>query len=175
MILFMVIIRIFLKQNGSLIATALCLIINGLIIFLPDRMMQGNKNAAFMTPVDSILLGAASGLSVLSGFSRFGCTYSVSIARGAAKNHAFTWSLLLSIPALVCMCIFDIIAMFTGPTTAFWSNFISYIVSSATAYAGAYLSISVIRSLTARTGLSAFAFYCWGAAFLSFFIFLTVA
>lgn len=175
MILFMLLIRFILKPNSSLIFTALFLILNGFVIFIPDRMMKGNKDAGLMTPLDSIFVGAVGGLSVLSGFSRFGCTYSVSVARGAARNHAFSWSLLLSIPALVCICFIDVVSMFTGPTTAFWSNFLSYLISGITAYAGAYLSISAVRSLTERKGLSAFAYYCWGTALLSFFIFLTVA
>ena len=175
LILCMIVVRFMIKLEVSLILTSLFLILNGLIIFLPDRMMKGNKDAGLMTPIDSIMIGAISGLSVISGFSRFGCTYSVSVVRGAAKNHAFTWSLLLSIPALICICFFDIVSMFSGPTISFWSNFISYLFSGITAYTGAYLSISAIRSLTARAGLSGFAYYCWGLALLSFFIFLTVA
>lgn len=175
LILCMLVVRFMVNIKASLILTSLFLILNGLIIFLPDRMMKGNKDAGLMTPFDSILIGSIGGLSVLSGFSRFGCTYSVSVARGASKAHAFTWSLLLSIPAIVCVCFFDVVSMFTGPTTAFWSNFFSYLLSGITAYGGAYLGISVIRSLTGRAGLSGFAYYCWGLSLISFFIFLTVA
>lgn len=171
----MIIIRFIFKPGSSLMLTAFFTLINGVIIFLPGRMMQGNKDAGLMTPLDSTLLGAAGGLSALTGFSGFGCAYSASVARGAAKNHAFTWCLLLMIPALLFSCIFDIISMFNGPAVAFWSNLFGYLLSACAAYGGTYLSINTIRSLTSRTGLSAFAYYCWGFALLSFFIFLTVA
>ena len=174
-ILSIILFLIFFNRNGSLLVTAFLFLINGLIIFLPDRMMKGNKDASIMTPFDSILLGVSGGLSVFSGFSRFGCTYSVSVARGASKNHALTWSLLLSIPALAFVCLLDVYAMFTEQTFSFWSNFLGYLFSGLTAYAGGYLSVSAVRSITSRTGLSAFAYYCWGIALLSFFIFLTVA
>ena len=175
LIVCMILLRIIFKRNDSLLFTAFLFLINGIIIFLPDRMMSGNKDASLMTPVDSILLGTIGSLSVFSGISRFGCTYSASVARGAAKNHAITWAILLSIPALICACFLDIFSMFTSETFPFWSNFFGYLLSGLAAYAGAYLSITAIRSITFRAGLSAFAYYCWGAALISFFIFLTVA
>lgn len=175
MILCMIVLRFVLKINSSLVVTALLLVLNGVIIFLPDRMMRGNKDAGLMSPFDSIFIGVAGGLSALTGVSRFGCTYSASVGRGAARHHAFTWSLLLSIPAILCSCVFDIFSMFSAATVPFWSNFLSYLLSAMTAFAGGYLGISAIRSMASRTGISAFAYYCWGLALLSFFIFLTVA
>lgn len=175
LILCMILFKFLFKPGNSLIITALFLLINGIVIFLPDRMMQGNKDASLMMPVDSVLIGAAGALSVLTGISRFGFTYSASVARGAGRSHAFVWSLLLSIPAIICACAFDVVSMFGGVAFSFWSNFFGYILSGAAAFAGGYLSISAVRSLTSRSGFAPFAYYCLGLALLAFFIFLTVA
>lgn len=175
LILCTILFKFIFKTGSSLIVTALFILINGVIIFLPDRMMQGNKDASIMSPVDSILIGGAGALSVLTGISRFGFTYSASVARGAGKSHAFVWSLLLSIPAIACNCFFDVFSMFSGVPFSFWSNILGYILSGVAAFAGGYLSISATRSITSRSGFAPFAYYCLGLALLAFFIFLTVA
>lgn len=175
MLIAMLFLRYIIKFPGNLLISALFLLINGVILFLPERMVQGNKDARSMSALDSILIGLSGALSVFSGLSRVGCTYSVSIARGAAKKHAFTWALLLSISALVCLSFMDIVAMFSGVSVAFWSNLFTYILSGITAFFGCYISISAMRFLVARPSNNGFAFYCWGVSLFSVILYLTVA
>lgn len=174
MLIFMFLLRYVLKLKDNLLLASLLLTVNGIIVFLPDRMVQGNKDARFMSSFDSILIGSSGALCVFSGISRIGCTYGASIARGAAKRHALTWSLILSIPALACLCFMDLISIFTVGAIGFWRSFLTYILSGLAAYIGSYVGVSVMRFLTARPTGSGFAYYCWGASLFSFIMYLTI-
>lgn len=175
MLIAMLFLRYIIKLSGNLLISALFLFLNGVILFLPERMVQGNKDGRSMSAFDSILIGLSGALSIFSGISRVGCTYSVAVARGAAKKHAFSWALLLSISALACLAFMDVVAMFSGVSVAFWSNFLTYILSGITAYFGCYFSITVMRILITRPSNHGFAFYCWGASLFSLILYLTVA
>ena len=165
--------RFLCSPSESLLITALFIAINGVILFLPERMVQGNKDARSMTKLDSILIGSAASVSVFTGISRIGCTYSVSVARGADKKPALLWSLILSIWALAILIIFDFASLFTMPVD-FWSNFHTYILSGITAYLGSYLGIFIMRFF-ARASHTGFAYYCWGASLFCFILYLTVS
>lgn len=161
-------------SNNLLIATLL-LAINGLIIFIPERIVQGNKDARSMSAFDAFLIGAAGGFSVFYGISRIACTYSASVIRGAAKKHAITWSLVLSIYALACFCCIDVIGVISGGAPNFWTSFYSYILSGITAYLGGCISIAAVRFLITRPSNYGFAYYCWGCSLFMFILYLTIA
>ena len=173
MLIPMFLLRYVLKLNDNLLLTSLLLTVNGIVVFLPDRMVQGNKDARFMSALDGVLIGCSGALSAFSGISRIGWTYGVATARGAAKKHALTWSFVLSIPALACVCFMDIITVFSVGTVGFWNSFFTYLLSGATAYVGSSVAISAMRLLIARpTG--GLAYYCWGLSLFSFVLYLTI-
>lgn len=162
-------------SKSNMLYVALLLLINGIILFIPDRMIRANRDARSMSGLDSFLMGAFGALSALPGFSRVGCTTSVAVCRGADQRKALDWALLLSIPALALLMLIDIFGMFSFVGIAsFWSNFLGYILSGAGAYIGGHLGIMLIKFLIVRTGLSDFSYYCWGAALISFILYLIV-
>ncbi len=163
------------RSGTNLLVSALFLLLNGLILFVSGRMLQGNKDIRSMTYLDSLLIGLSGAFSSFSGISRIGCIATVSAARGADRQHALNWALMLSMPALILLSGLDIIRLFSdGGSVAFWINFIPYLFSAVSAYLGAYYSIRLMRFLSVRTGYSGFSYYCWGAALFSFLIYLTV-
>ena len=89
-------------------------VINGIILFVPDYLLQSNKDAGKMVGLDGLLMGISYGLSIIPGISAIGAGLSVSIARGADKSHAYNWMLLLTLPAAIVLCFFDVIAIFTA-------------------------------------------------------------
>jgi hypothetical protein len=88
-------------------------------------MLQGNKDAKSMSSIDSILIGAVGGLSVFGGISRIGCTSSVAVARGADRQQAIKWSLLLSVFALASLCCLDLYQLFfyNSETISFYGDY----------------------------------------------------
>lgn len=163
------------NTDGSLLNLAFFLLLNGILIFLPDRIIRANKRAGNMSFLDSFLMGAVGALSVVPGFSRIGGIVSVSQIRGADRDKALTWAFLLSMPALAVLTLFDLFQMVAGNgIVPFWSNLWGYILSAAGAYVSAYGSIFLMKTINMRTSIAYFSFYSWSMSLLIFILYLTV-
>ena len=160
--------------HDNLIITSLLLLVNGILIFLPDRMLQGNKNAKVITPFDAVFIGIAGALSAFPGFSRIGCVMAAAALRGADKKSSGNWALMLSIPALTAWILIDLISLFTWVGIPFWSNLIFYLIGGFSAYLGSRLGIYGLRKHIRINGCAGYAYYCWGASLLTLILFLTV-
>lgn len=159
----------------SLSRVALFLIINGIFLFIPQFLPYGNKDSRSMSRFDSFLIGLAGALGTLPGISRVGFTSTTAVIRGADRQQALTWSLLLSIPILIIFMIIDLIGLVTVGSGAFtFMLFIQYLLSGVTAFVGAYVSIHFMRSFVINSGFTGFAFYSWGAALFSMILYLTI-
>ena len=175
MLLVMLLSFYIIKSKENLLSTSIFLAINGLVLFLPSRMVQGNKDATAMSYFDSFFMGIAGAFGVISGISRIGITTSLLIGRGADRKYALTWSLTLGVYAFALLMVYDLILIFTSITLIpFWGNFFSYLAAAAGSFAGGNLSIRLVRALIKQTQFSGFAFYSWGLALLTFLIYLVI-
>lgn len=170
----MIVLTYFTGVKPDLMIVSAFLLINGIILFIPDRMLQANKDVRAMSGLDSLLIGVAGALSGFCGISRTGSMMSAAVARGADRQNALTWVLLLSAPALILMSAMDMFGIFTVSTDInFWGNFLSYLLSGISAYAGGYISVMLLKFFTANSGISGFCYYSWGAALFTFIVYLT--
>lgn len=159
--------------NSNLLLVAVFLLINGAILLLQDHLPYGNKSAGKLSGLDAIITGLLSALSVFPGFSRNGIMLSYSIIRGGDRSSVVNWILVLMIPALIAMCIMDIIAIIMiGFGITSFLGFLYCVLASITAFIGGYLAIRVIRILSMQTGFGFFAYYCVGAALFSLALYL---
>lgn len=161
--------------EGTLLQTSLCLIINGIIIFMPERMLQGNKNAKVISTFEVILIGSVAGLSVIAGFSRVGCMISIAAFCGADRKSSAGWALLLSVSAQLSLLFTDVLNIFAINTQPFWSNLLFYLINAVFSFIGAQGGMYILRKHISKNGCSAYAYYCWGAALLALILFLTIA
>ena len=161
------------EKTVSLPSIAVFLLLNGVVLFIPTRLLQGNKDARSMSGLDSLLLGLAGALSAFHGLSRIALQTSAARIRGTDSNNAVNWALLLSIPALILSGILALLSVFTGfGIIQFSCNFLTYILIFISAFAGSFLSAFFIKILAAKNSLSLFAYYSWGAALFTFIIYL---
>lgn len=161
------------KGKDSLTSTALVLLINGIILYVPERMLRGNKTARGMSAMDAWIVGAAGALSVIPGFSRVGMSLSAAQVLGADKKHGMNWAYMLCVPALLLMIGADLVAIVFGSqslllTTGFWG----YLLICAFSFVGSYLSIYLMKNIILHRGLSGFAYYSWGSALFVFILYL---
>ena len=155
--------------------TALLLALNGLILYVPMHSPTGNKDSRSMSQLDGVLLGLAGALGILPGVSRVGAVVSTAMLRGADKENAVNWALLLSIAGLVCAVGFDLYDLFLlGAGTLSFPVLIQYILAAAAAFGGAVIGVRSLQFLAVRAGFSSLAYYSWGAALFSFILYLTV-
>ena len=161
--------------SDNKILLMLLLIINGVVLYAPERMLKGNKDARHMSVLDSYLIGSVGALAIFPGISGVGSMYSVAAARGADSKNAFKWAIVLVFYTLCALLVFDVISLLNYTGDAFKFIYIIYwIISGLFAYLGSCIGIYLIRFLSVRSGISGFAYYSWGAALLVFFIYLTV-
>lgn len=175
MLILMILLRYILRLDIQLPLSSLLLLINGIILYLPERMMQGNKDASGMSQLDSYLLGLAAALCVLSGFSGVGLVLSVALFRGADRQKAWNWTLLLMFPALAAQGVMDIIDWISGVgAIAGISHFFHYLLGGVSTYFAAWAGILLMKRLIRNGNPSVFAYYSWGAALFSFLLYLSV-
>lgn len=160
------------SKTYSFLSVSLFCLINGILLFIPGRMVQCNKDARHMTAFDSLLFALFGALSVFPGFSRMGMSTSYAVARGADRQHALNWALLVSVPALVIMTIMDFIAIFTAAPAITFITVVGYLLAIAASFIGSYYSITIMKFLAVKVGYSAFAYYSWGMALFSFVLYL---
>ena len=163
------------RLNTNLVVLAVFMILNGIIVMVPEYMPIGNQTAKHMSAIDATGVGISAALSAIPGISRVGAVCAFSLCRGADREHGLNWALVLSLPALLLMLLFDLIAIFSaGFAGVTFGVFIAYFFAGFLAFWGAYCGILLIRFLTVRTGYVAFAYYSWGAALLALILYLTV-
>ena len=152
---------------------ALFFLINATVLMIVDHVRQSNKNASQVGPFDSFLIGLGSALSVFPGVSRLGIGCSVAIIRGADKQQAFNWLLILTVPAMCFLFILDLIGLFTIglPGITLWL-IIGYILAAGASFAGCYIGILLMRFLMFNSGLSVFSLYSFGASLFAFVLYL---
>lgn len=158
--------------EGNLLIISGMLLVNGVLLYIPGRMLQGNKDARSMSLLDSILFGLIGGLGSVTGVSRIGSQTGLAIARGADRQQALSWALSLSVPALAVLAFFDILQMFTAGSIPFGTSFFTYVLSAVSSFLAGCGTIKLAQLIMARVGFFGFAYYSWGAALLSFLLYL---
>ena len=159
-------------EDFSLLSVSIFCLVNSIILFVPTRLIQSNKSAQHMTVLDSALIGIFGALSAFPGISRVGAANAYAIGRGASRQHACNWVLLISFPAIALLILLDIIGMFTGALPLTFLSVLGYILAAGFAYAGAYVGISFMKFLAARVGFDAFSYYSLGMALFTFVLYL---
>lgn len=161
------------QWENKLPLVAVFLLLNGVILLIPMYLSRGNKDSRNMSGFDAVLFGVSSALSVLPGVSRIGSGCSVAIMRGADPQHAYKWSLILSIPVLAVLIGFDMFSIFSIGFDGFgFALLVKGIVCSMFSHIASSLTILLMKSVTLRSGISGFSYYCWGAALFAFIVYL---
>jgi len=147
------------------------LILNGILLYVPQFVLRGNKDARAMSSLDGAMVGFAGALSVLPGFSRMAAMVSVARIRGADKRFGVELALLLYIPMLLVLCLLDFVELISVQSQV---SFIVCAVAAGGALLGSCLGVRLIRYFGRRPGFTAFAYYSWGASLLMLILYLTI-
>ena len=163
------------QWNNKLSMIAVFLLLNGVILFLPSLVATGNKDARSMSGLDGLLMGLGGALSVLPGVSCVGAANAVASVCGAERVFALNMTYLMHMVLTAALIAFDLAAIYAaGAVSLTIGTFFIYMVSAAAAFGGAYIGIRAMRMIAVNIGFGVFALYSFGAALLSFLLFLMV-
>lgn len=153
----------------------LALMINGILLYVPQFMPGANKDSRTLSRLDGLLIGLGGALAVMPGISRLGATMSVSAMRGTERQYSLHTALMLCIPALALLVLINLAGViasgFAGITAG---GVLSIITAGGAAAVSAYFSILLMRFLMVKAGFSGFAYYCWGTAMFAFILYLAI-
>lgn len=160
--------------NSRLNWIALFLVINGVILYLPNILPSGNKDARSLSRLEGVLMGLGGAVSVLPGISSVGAMSSVGSVCGTDRTYVLNISLLAQMAVTALHIVFDFVAIVTtGIGTFSFGIFICYLLAAAAAFAGVFLGIKLMRTMAVNIGFGVFAYYSLGLALLSFILYLS--
>lgn len=152
---------------------AVLLIINGILLYIPQYLQIGTKRSLSMGPSDSLIFGLCNALSCLPGISGISCVILAGCRRGTEKTYILDIAMLLMIPWFLGSLIFDLLAMI-GTTQLGLLVIIGAALCAAAAFTAAYASVGLLRYLAVRIGFHWFAYYSWGAGFVCLILYLMI-
>lgn len=159
---------------GSMAMLSLMLTVNGLVLFLPRIRLQGNKDGRSLSRLDTVTIGIGGALAMIPGFSRIGCMVSGGQIRGVDRTYALEMALLLSVPALFGMLLFDCYGIIIAKAAVSGVAWLCYLMMAALSFGVGYLAIMFLRYLSVKASFSRFSYYSWGMAMFAFILYLLV-
>lgn len=159
--------------EAELLKLVLFSVLNAAVLLLADHTSRGNRDARTMSGLDGIVMGVLGALSVLPGISRTGMISSYIAIRGADHEYTVNWAVILGIPAMIFLIIFDIVSLITiGFGAITFAILAGYIFAGVFAFVGCYVGISLLKMFLSQSGFSKFAYYSIGLALFSFILYL---
>lgn len=154
--------------------TAIFLVLNGVILYLPKLMPTGNKDALSLSALDGLLIGMGGGLAFLPGVSSIGSMLSVASVCGAERQCALSLTYLAQLVVTLGLIVMDILLVIEGNIVISIPVLICCLAAAAAAAVGTYFGVRLMRYLAERIGFDMFFLYSFGAGLFSFIIYLMV-
>ena len=159
---------------GRLSWIALFLVINAVILYLPNVLPSGNKDSRSLSRLEAVLIGLGGAASVVPGISSMGSMTSLGSICGAERSYMVGISLMMQMVITAILIFFDFISLFTvGFGVVGFGAFIGCLLAALAAFGGTYLGIKIIRAMAVNIGFSIFAYYSIGLAVMTFVLYLS--
>jgi undecaprenyl-diphosphatase len=142
---------------GALYVPAFFLFVTGTILYLSQRMTNGQINLKNIGPKESLFMGLGQACAVLPGLSRSGTTIAAGLVMGLDKEFAAKFSFILSIPAILGAFVLQLKDI-GGVMDV---NFLPVILGFIAAFVAGYAAIKWMLELIQKRSLDIFAYYCW--------------
>ena len=143
------------RLQESVTATAIFLIITGVVLALASRLPKGDRTISDARTTDAVLIGFVQLSAILPGISRSGMTIATGVARRFDQVEAARFSFLLGIPAVAAAGLLELWKLLdeAGVPASAW---VGVVVAAVTGYG----AIAFLLRMLARIGLALYAVYC---------------
>ncbi len=155
--------------GSNLVLLALFILLNGVVLFVPQVRATGNRDCRTLSRVEGLLMGLGGAVSVVPGFSAMGVTTSVASVCGVERTYALDMALMMNLGLNIGFAVLDVMGLMSnGIGLLSFSILLRYIVTAVVAFGGAAAGIRLMRRRAENNGYTAFAFYCFGQALFTF-------
>ena len=134
------------------------LILTGFMLYVSDKMVQGNKTEKNMSMLDALLIGVCQCVATIPGLSRSGTTITAGVATGLRRDFAVKFAFLMSLPAVLGANILSFID--AAKNGIDWASMPAYLVGTAVAMVSGVGAIYLLKSISRRGRFGGFAYYC---------------
>ncbi len=143
--------------SGALYVPAFFLFVTGTILYLSQRMSNGEINYNTITKKEALFMGLGQACAILPGLSRSGTTIAAGLTIGLNKEFAAKFSFILSIPAIFGAFVIQLKDIGSAMDANFLPIFLGFIAS----IVAGYIAIKWMLDLIQNKSLDIFAYYCW--------------
>ena len=143
--------------SGALYVPAFFLFVTGTILYLSQRMSNGEINYNTITKKEALFMGLGQACAILPGLSRSGTTIAAGLTIGLDKEFAAKFSFILSIPAIFGAFVIQ----FKDIGSAMDANFLPVFLGFIASIVAGYIAIKWMLDLIQNKSLDIFAYYCW--------------
>lgn len=141
---------------SSVNLVALALVVTGILNLVVDRYLQKAPGRKTLDVRSALVIGFAQALAILPGISRSGTTIGAGVLQGVDRERAFSFSFLLSIPAVIGAMLLEVLSANQGMsiiTPAMLAGALS-------AFVVGLLSLKLFHKIIRRARLEVFGWYC---------------
>ena len=162
--------------GSNLVFVAAFMIINGIILYIPQFFPGSNKDSSYLTRVEGLCLGLGGAAATVPGISCVGTAVSIGSICGMDKSYALNMALLMNIPLNIGLVVYDVIDIMNGAMgNMSFGGIMGCMLAAAGAFAGVFLGIKLLRKIITSVDFSVFGYYSWGAALFTFILYLSAA
>jgi undecaprenyl-diphosphatase len=158
---------------GTPTLAAVFLIVNGLILFIGERIKHaGSKSLDQVGLGAALLIGACQALALIPGISRSGSTMVGGVLAGLTHKEAARFSFLLATPVILGAGVLEVPKMLHA-NTVMATSASTVVIAGIAAGITAFVSVMALMHYFKKNeidALSPFAYYCWGAGALALWI-----
>lgn len=136
----------------------ICLIVTAVLLFISDRIKDGNKTPKNVTYTNAFAIGICQGVATLPGLSRSGTTIAACVISGFDRNFAVKYSFIMSIPAILGAAVLQLKDIGSIQVTAPEVGY--YIVGTVIAALVGFICMKTLLVIVRKKKFTYFAIYC---------------
>lgn len=156
-----------LEKKSALLAVFLLL--NGLILYIPQFFPSSNRDSRNLTRVEGALMGLGGTAAVLPGVSAIGASMSIGSICGVERSYGLTMAMLMDMGLMMGFAVYDVLGLFSGGLDGLtFVMVVQCLLGAGAAFGGTLLGVKVLRFLAQEHGYGLFGLYSFGLALFTF-------
>lgn len=148
---------------------AVFLLLNGLILYIPQFFPSSNRDSRNLTRVEGALMGLGGTAAVLPGVSAIGASMSIGSICGVERSYGLTMAMLMDMGLMMGFAVYDVLGLFSGGLDGLtFVMVVQCLLGAGAAFGGTLLGVKVLRFLAQEHGYGLFGLYSFGLALFTF-------